>query len=137
MSPDTAEWAAAMSGEILVDDESRKVVRNIAAAEIVSPERNIRQDVRYYIDTNMLLNLPKSVAVVYGDGLPKFVSIQPLRVKKSPDAIRVHTVAGAAAPTPEDAIKLDLSPDPEPQAAAAKSTPAADAISLDGFDDLP
>ena len=125
MSPDTAEWAAAMSGEILVDDESRKVTRNIAAAELVSPERNIRQDVRYFIDTNMLLNLPTSVAVVYGDGLPKFVSIQPLRVKKSPDAIRVHTVAGAAATTPEDAIRLDIS-DSKPG-----NSP------LDGFDDLP
>lgn len=148
MSPDTGEWAAKMSGEILVDDESRRVTRNFAAAELVDAERNIRQAERFFIDTNMMLNLPPSVAVLYGDGLPKFVSIQPLRVSKSPEAIKIALVAGAAVPTAADSIAIPppapavsaaalisldhLAPQPEPQPAVT-AAPAAS----DDFDDLP
>ena len=106
-NPATAEWLAAMSGSIQVDDEVRRVKRNVAQAEIVDPERNIRQAERHFIDTNMLLNLPKGVAVVYGEGLPKFVSIRPLKVPKTPDAIQVKVVSGTAAPSGVDAIDLD------------------------------
>ena len=90
-----------------VDDEVRRVKRNVAQAEIVDPERNIRQAERYFIDTNMLLNLPKGVAVVYGEGLPKFVSIRPLKVPKTPDAIQVKVVPGSAAPSGSDAIDVE------------------------------
>ncbi len=121
MSPDTGEWAAKMSGEILVDDESRRITRNFAAAELVDAERNIRQAERFFIDTNMMLNLPPSVAVLFGDSLPKFVSIQPLRVAKSPEAIKIALVAGAAAPTAADSIAIP----------AAPAVSAADLISLD------
>lgn len=106
-SPITAEWLAAMSGDIQVDDETRKVTRNLAQAEIVTGERNIRQAERYFIDKNMLLNLPKGVAVLYGQGLPKFVSIRPIQVPKTPDAIKVRVVTGTAAPSGSDAIDLD------------------------------
>lgn len=126
MSPDTGEWAARMSGEILVDDESRRVTRNFAAAELVDAERNIRQAERFFIDTNMMLNLPPSVAVLYGDGLPKFVSIQPLRVAKSLEAIKIAAVVGASAPTAADSIAI-------PPAAPAVSAAAA-LISLDHLD---
>lgn len=125
MSPDTAEWAAKMSGEILVDDESRRITRNLAAAELVDSDRNIRQAERYFIDTNMALNLPPSVAVLYGDGLPKFVSIQPLRVPKSPEAIKIAVVSGFAAPTAADSIAIP------PAAPAASTAAAASLISLD------
>ncbi len=111
MSPDTAEWMASMSGTVQVDDESRKVTRNIAQAEIVSPERNIKQAERYYIDQNMLLNLPAGVAVLYGDGLPKFVSICPLKVVKTEQAVSVVTVDGSAAPCAADDINIDDSRD--------------------------
>lgn len=96
-----------MSGDIQVDDETRKVTRNLAQAEIVTGERNIRQAERYFIDKNMLLNLPKGVAVLYGQGLPKFVSIRPIKVPKTPDAIQVRAVPGTAAPSGSDAIDLD------------------------------
>lgn len=122
MSPDTATWFSEMSGSIEVDDEQRKVMRNIAQAEIVAPERSIRQAERYYIDTNMLLNLPPSVCVLYGNGLPKFVTIKPLKVKKSYEAIAIALVPGAAAPTAADAIDVGK---------AEKADP------LGGFDDLP
>lgn len=106
MNPATAEWLAAMSGAIQVDDETRKIEKNIAQAETVMGERAIRQAERYYIDVNMLLNLPPSVSVVYGDGLPKFVSIRPLRVGKTPEAVKTNIVDGAAAPTGGDAIEI-------------------------------
>ena len=106
-NPVTAEWLAAMSGDIQVDDETRKVTRNLAQAEIVTGERNIRQAERCFIDKNMLLNLPKGVAVLYGQGLPKFVSIRPIKVPKTPDAIQVRVVPGTAAPSSSDAIDLD------------------------------
>lgn len=107
MNPVTAEWMAQMSGTIQVDDETRQVKRNIAQSETILPERSIRQAERYFMDTNMLMNLPKSVGVMYGDGLAKFVSIQPLKVEKDRAAITVKTCAGAAAPTARDAIALD------------------------------
>lgn len=107
MNPVTAEWMASMSGLIQVDDETRQVRRNVAQAETILPERSIRQAERYFMDTNMLMNLPKSVGVMYGDGLAKFVSIQPMKTEKDRAAITVKTCAGAAAPTARDAISLD------------------------------
>ena len=112
MNPATAEWLAAMSGAIQVDDETRKIEKNIAQAETVMGERAIRQAERYYIDVNMLLNLPPSVSVVYGDGLPKFVSIRPLKVGKTPEAVKIGIVDGAAAPSGVDAIEIG---DAQPQ----------------------
>lgn len=107
LNPVTAEWLAAMSGEIQADDETRKVRRNIAQSETVLPERSIKQTERYFVDVNMLMNLPKAVGVMYGDGLAKFVSIQPLAVTKNPAAVTVKVVTGIKAPSARDAISLD------------------------------
>ncbi len=106
-SPVTAEWLASMSGKILVDDESRTVERNLALSETVDARRSIRQAERYFIDENMLLNLPASVAVLYGSGLPKFVSIRPLRVAKSPEAIAIREVEGASLKSASESVALD------------------------------
>lgn len=106
LNPVTAEWLAAMSGTIQADDETRKVRRNIAQSETVLPERSIKQTERYFIDVNMLLNLPNAVGVVYGDGLPKFVSIRPIKVEKNPQAVTITTVSGVTAPSARDAITL-------------------------------
>lgn len=107
LNPVTAEWLAAMSGEIQADDETRKVRRNIAQSETVLPERSIKQTDRYFVDVNMLMNLPKAVGVMYGDGLAKFVSIRPLAVTKNPAAVTVKVVAGIKVPSARDAISLD------------------------------
>ncbi|PIQ09801.1 MAG: MFS transporter [Hydrogenophilales bacterium CG_4_9_14_3_um_filter_59_35] len=107
MNPATAEWLATMSGTVQVDDEARRLQKNVALAETMDTERTIRQSERYYVDTNMLLNLPKSVAVLYGDGLPKFVSIQPIKVAKDVEAVRIHEVAGDKAATSEESIEID------------------------------
>jgi hypothetical protein len=107
LNPVTAEWFAAMSGTIQVDDEVRNVRRNVAQSETVLPERSIRQTERYYVDVNMLLNLPNAVGVVYGDGLPKFASIRPITVEKSMKSISIKTVNGSNAPSARDAIALE------------------------------
>lgn len=54
-----------MTGSILVDDEMRKVTTDISLTEKMDTDRMIRQAERYYIDSNMLLNLPKFVGFVF------------------------------------------------------------------------
>lgn len=105
-SPVTAEWLAQMSGKILVDDESRNVERNLALSEKVDDKRTIRQAERYFVDENMLLNLPPSVSILYGSGLPKFVSIQPLKVPKSAEAVRINEVDGALLATAAQSLDV-------------------------------
>lgn len=117
-SPVTAEWLAQMSGTILVDDESRNVERNLALSEKVDDKRTIRQADRYFIDQNMLLNLPPSVSILYGAGLPKFVSIQPLKVPKSADAVRIRTVDGVSLQTASQSLDVSATPGAVMQAAA-------------------
>ena len=106
-NPLTAEWLAGMSGKIQADDETRKVRRNLMQAETVDPERSISQAERFFIDSNMLIRMPKGVGVLYDDGLARLVSIRPIPVKKSRSAITIKIVRGAIAPSARDAISLD------------------------------
>jgi hypothetical protein len=55
----------------------------------------------------MLLNLPRAVAVLYGDGLPKFVSIQPLKTAKSAEAVRIVETDGDRPASPEESISVE------------------------------
>lgn len=83
MSPETAEWVAKMSGTILVDDESRKAKTSKVLTEIIDDERTIRQAERYFVDSNMLLNLPDFVSYIFTTKeLPRAALIAPLKVKK-------------------------------------------------------
>lgn len=125
INPDTAEWLSRMSGSILVDDEMRKVEKNMALVETMSGERSIRQAERYLIDENMLLNLPKSVAAVFGDGLPKFVSIQPVRTVKSREAIAIEAVEGDKTMQAADLIDVGAIDDHVPAAKGAGSAAPA------------
>jgi len=92
--PETAEWMAKKSGTIQVDDESRKVARSIALVEKVEGERTIKQSERYYIDENMILNLPDQCGVFYGQGLPKFVHTSHYRAAKDAAALRTVVERG-------------------------------------------
>ncbi|WP_135735470.1 TraM recognition domain-containing protein, partial [Klebsiella pneumoniae] len=83
-NPDTALWLAKMSGEIQVDDETRRIERNAGGAELLSHERSIRQSTRNLIDTNMLQNLPERTAVFFGFGRPQFAHICPILAEKQP-----------------------------------------------------
>ncbi|ADL55549.1 type IV secretory system conjugative DNA transfer family protein [Gallionella capsiferriformans] len=105
-SPVTAQWLASMSGKVQVDDEARTVKRNAVLSETVHDQRTIRQTETYFVDENMLLNLPPQVAVLYGAGLPKFVSIQPLKVLKSPEAIKIKIVAGTTVQSSIDMLDI-------------------------------
>lgn len=82
--PETAQWMARMSGTILVDDETRKASRTSGLSEVMEGERTIRQAERYFVDENMLLNLPKSCAFVYSGELPFSSYIKPLHAEKHP-----------------------------------------------------
>ncbi|WP_226100865.1 type IV secretory system conjugative DNA transfer family protein [Dickeya oryzae] len=101
MDPDTAEWVARMSGTILVDDEIRKAKTDAVLTETIDNERTIRQAERFFIDGNMILNLPDFVSFIFTTKtLPSASLISPIKVQKreletftvSPD------IAASAAP---------------------------------------
>ena len=93
-----------MSGSILVDDEARTVSKNVALAEKVDSDRTIRQADRYYVDENMMQNLPDGVAVVYGLGLAKFAQVCNLKTVKHAENIQVQAVEGVELSAPEEFI---------------------------------
>ena len=85
--PDTADWLARMSGQILVDDEIRQVKTNVGLAETRENGRSLRQAERPLIDTNMLQALPERCAVLYGAGLAQFFFSAPITVTKTTAAV--------------------------------------------------
>lgn len=107
--PDTADWVARMSGTILVDDESRKATLNGVLAETIDNERMIRQAERYYIDTNMLQNLPDFVSFIFTTKtLPRASLISPIKVKKQPLSIfSIDPEKALAAPKMKKALDFD------------------------------
>ncbi|MEQ4676782.1 type IV secretion system DNA-binding domain-containing protein [Providencia vermicola] len=107
--PDTADWVARMSGTILVDDESRKAKINGVLAETIDNERMIRQAERYYIDTNMLQNLPDFVSFIFTTkALPRASLISPLKVKKQALTIfSVTTEQASLIPQVKKALDFD------------------------------
>jgi hypothetical protein len=83
MDPDTAEWVARMSGTILVDDELRKAKTDNMLTETIDSERTIRQAERFFIDSNMILNLPDFVSFIFTTKtLPSASLISPIKVRK-------------------------------------------------------
>ncbi|AJC66950.1 type IV secretory system conjugative DNA transfer family protein [Dickeya zeae] len=101
MDPDTAEWVARMSGTILVDDEIRKAKTDAVLTETIDNERTIRQAERFFIDGNMILNLPDFVSFIFTTKtLPSASLISPIKVQKR--ALEAFTVlpdiAASAAP---------------------------------------
>lgn len=107
--PDTADWVARMSGTILVDDESRKATINGVLAETIDNERMIRQAERYYIDTNMLQNLPDFVSFIFTTKtLPRASLISPIKVKKQPLSIfSIAPEKALAAPKVKKVLDFD------------------------------
>lgn len=82
-NPETAEWAAKMTGSILVDDEMRKVRTDLSLTEKVDTDRMIRQAESYYIDSNMFLNLPEKVGFVFtSTELPRATKMFQVQVRK-------------------------------------------------------
>ncbi|HBD4450071.1 TPA: type IV secretory system conjugative DNA transfer family protein [Shigella sonnei] len=82
-NPETAEWAAKMTGSILVDDEMRKVRTDLSLTEKVNTDRMIRQAESYYVDSNMFLNLPERVGFVFtSKDLPKATKMSHIPANK-------------------------------------------------------
>lgn len=82
-NPETAEWAAKMTGSILVDDEMRKVRTDLSLTEKVDTDRMIRQAESHYVDSNMFLNLPEKVGFVFtSTELPSATKMFQVQVKK-------------------------------------------------------
>ncbi|EAS2064060.1 DUF87 domain-containing protein [Salmonella enterica] len=82
-NPETAEWAARMTGSILVDDEMRKVRTDLSLTEKVDTDRMIRQAESYYVDSNMFLNLPEKVGFVFTTTeLPRATKMFQVQVRK-------------------------------------------------------
>lgn len=92
--PKTAKWLAEKSGRIQVDDEMRRVSRNAAMAEVIDDQRTIRQAERFLIDENMIMNLAYGQAVVFGNGLPDFVSTSPILVEKNQQDLKTQAFEG-------------------------------------------
>ena len=108
--PDTAEWLAASTGIILVDDETRKIERNFALTETVLPERSVRMAERHLIDTNMIMNLPAGCGALVGaTKLPAFCYTSPVRVEKHDAALTV-TPAAPVVPTQAQIININVQP---------------------------
>lgn len=113
-SPTTAKWLAEMSGKILVDDESRTVIKNLALAETMDDKRNVRQAERFFIDENMLQNLEPSTCIMFGQGLPKALTIKPMKTQKQREAVSINEVSGGAIAQGAEALALDA-PEAAPQ----------------------
>ena len=98
--PDTALWLSTATGTILVDDETRTIKKNIAAAETVDKERRVSMAERPFIDTNMYLNLPKGCGVLAMPGhLARFCYTSPPKTPRSEAAITPTTAQGSKAVT--------------------------------------
>ncbi|NDU92816.1 MAG: TraM recognition domain-containing protein [Ferrovum sp.] len=96
----TAELLAMTTGEILVDDESRQIERNVALAETVSGMRSVRQADRYLVDVNMIKSLPvpdpdkKTIGcgvLVGASKLAQFCFTSPIQVERTRQAITPTT----------------------------------------------
>lgn len=112
--PDTAEWLARSTGTIQVDDESRKVTKNLALAESLDDERTIRQAERYFIDENMFQNLPKGIAVLSLPGtLSRFAqtSMIPLKKKDKSAITPVEGISGLAKETLDELAEMPAQSD--------------------------
>ena len=92
--PQTAEWAAKLTGKILVDTERRFVERNEGIAETMKGERMLDQVERYRIDENMLLHLPEGCALLIGAGPAQLAIAQFIPTQK-------RTLSVTPAPTVE------------------------------------
>lgn len=94
---DTAEWLARSTGIIQVDDEMRRVDRNLALSESLATDRSLRQSETYLIDVNMLLGLPKGCGVLFGAStLPEFCYTSPMPAERLASAVSATHVDATA-----------------------------------------
>lgn len=80
---EAAKWASQKTGQILVDNERRKVSTEIGNIELVDHESTLFKSERALIDTNTLQHLPDGCAVLIGYGLTRLPYSRPIRVKRA------------------------------------------------------
>lgn len=94
---DTAEWLGRSTGIIQVDDEMRRVDRNLALSESLATDRSLRQSETYLIDVNMLLGLPKGCGVLFGAStLPEFCYTSPMPAERLAAAVSATHIDATA-----------------------------------------
>ncbi|MDA8094333.1 MAG: TraM recognition domain-containing protein [Betaproteobacteria bacterium] len=99
-SPETAQWAARLSGQVVIARESTEPARSWLGA----PRRIWSEAQRPYVDENMFLTLPPMVGVWLGEGLARAVSLSPLPADgERPQAIPAES-AGFGLDEPLDSI---------------------------------
>ncbi|MNL35593.1 hypothetical protein D3C87_1576360 [compost metagenome] len=81
-SEESAQWAAAQTGEIRVDVERRKIQRETGNVEHISGDSYIQKEARYLFDVNTLQHLPDGFAVITGLGVAHLGFSSPLRVER-------------------------------------------------------
>lgn len=77
---DLAESIAKSTGTIHIDEEVRNLEVNGVWAEQSSDKRSLRKGERNLIDTNMIMNLPESCAVLRWNGLSQIIHVCPVDV---------------------------------------------------------
>lgn len=75
---ETLDMLSKLSGTILIEDETKKIQRNIALGEEGTGERSLKINDRPLIDLNHLRTLPKKHAVLFGLGLAQIIAIENL-----------------------------------------------------------
>ncbi|MBN3264797.1 type IV secretory system conjugative DNA transfer family protein [Pectobacterium brasiliense] len=129
MDPDTAEWVARMSGTILVDDEIRKAKTDAVLTETIDGERTIRQAERFFIDSNMILNLPDFVSFIFTTRtLPSASLISPIKVQKR--ELEIYSVSPDIAAS---AVPAKIALDFDEEGATSASTTNVTATQPDLF----
>jgi len=149
MNADTAEWLAATTGKILIDDETRKIDVTGALVEQATGERSIKVGEKERLDSNVFLALPDRVAAIFAPGILDVTHVEPLTVGKAPLTLSrapapapAQPAVLAAAPlpprkqaqkpagAPQSAAKPELAPaaQPEPEAASAASQRPQEAL---------
>ena len=73
-----------MSGTILVDDELRKAKTDNMLTETIDGERTIRRAERFFIDSNMILNLRFCQLYLYDKTLPSASLVSADKGQKAP-----------------------------------------------------
>jgi len=106
-SEESAQWAAAQTGEIRVDVERRKVQRETGNVEHISGDSYIQKEARYLFDVNTLQHLPDGFAVITGLGVAHMGFSSPLRVARQPIALQSFPALPKADPLAEYRPKKD------------------------------
>lgn len=109
--PETAEFYSRLSGKMTINREIKSYGQFIGHTFVEQTNRQTHESERYYIDENMLLNLPPRCCVVYGLGLAKPIFTSPIQTSQQGTAKQIAEQTQQAPSTPtttaEELINVD------------------------------